>query len=365
MASSNNYTNNPNPIAVNRINFDKKLIEDSYNTLDKEEIYFHFPESDSVNTNYMQLLVGTSDTPYEGGFYIFKGQFPDMYPFKPMTMKSLTQGGGIRKHPNLYVCGKCCFSFLGTWSGPPWTACNNAKSVACSMRSVLTKFPLENEPGWEDIKTRQSSHSKYAQLITYFNLKYAVCSIVENIDNKFTYFKEPIIRHFIKNYDNYIKTLNGFNNTKEKISGKSPVYGFDVTIDYDDLLVRFQLLHQKYIAPPNILSGPFKIDNSTELVVNKTKEEKEEKEEQNEKEEQKEDKESIVNMCADKEKTNLSKTNLVSDVTPINTNKSKPNTPASHYEAGYIVKINNSISYKVTEYKRNDKIYKRWLKYTV
>jgi ubiquitin-protein ligase len=351
MTTTNNYTNHPNSIAINRINFDKTLIEESYSTLDKEEIYFHFPESDSVNTHYMQLLVGTSDTPYEGGFYIFKGQFPDMYPFKPMTMKSLTQGGKIRKHPNLYVCGKCCFSFLGTWSGPPWTACNNAKSVAFSMRSVLTKFPLENEPGWENIKEKQSQHSKYAQLITYFNLKYAVCSIVENIDNKFTYFKEPIIRHFIKNYDNYIKTLNGFNNTKEKISGKSPVYGFDVTIDYDDLLVRFQLLHQKYIASPNILSGPFKIDNSTELVVNKTKEET--------------DNESIVNIGDDKEKTNLPKINNTDDIVPVNANKSKPDFPASHYETGHIVKINSLVNFKVVEYKRNDKIYKRWLRYKI
>ena len=46
------------------------------------------------------------------------GQFPDNYPYYPMTMKIGTQGGGIRKHPNLYTGGKCCFSFLGIWQGP-------------------------------------------------------------------------------------------------------------------------------------------------------------------------------------------------------------------------------------------------------
>ena len=84
--------------------------------------------SKTISTHYYQLLMGLKNSPYECGFYVFKGQFPDNYPFKPMTMKSLTQGGNVRKHPNFYVCGKCCFSFLGTWSGPPWTPCQNSKS---------------------------------------------------------------------------------------------------------------------------------------------------------------------------------------------------------------------------------------------
>ena len=163
------YKDNPTPIAINRINFDIKQIEDSKDTLSIEGLYFNFDnESGDISTKYKMLIIGPADSPYEGGFYLFNSQFPDQYPFHPMTMKTCTQGGGVRKHPNLYTCGKCCFSFLGTWSGPPWTACQNPKTVAASIRSVMTEYPLENEPGWEKIKDeRQKS---YARLISYFNI---------------------------------------------------------------------------------------------------------------------------------------------------------------------------------------------------
>ena len=113
------YKNTPTPIAVNRMLFDKKSIEESKEVVNMEGLYFHFNLEGEIDTTYQQMIVGPSDSPYEGGFYLFRGQFPDQYPFHPMTMKSMTQGGGVRKHPNLYVCGKCCFSFLGTWHGPP------------------------------------------------------------------------------------------------------------------------------------------------------------------------------------------------------------------------------------------------------
>ena len=186
------YKNNPNNIAINRINHDilKLSSEESKKISDSEHIYFKFYNDDDqtkFDTVYYQLIIGPENTPYEGGFYFFKAQFPDQYPFFPMKMKTLTQGANVRKHPNLYKCGKCCFSFLGTWSGPPWTACQNPNSVAFSMRSVLTELPLKNEPGWEKNASGQSLskfnyyQETYAELIKYFNLKYGICSILEEL----------------------------------------------------------------------------------------------------------------------------------------------------------------------------------------
>ena len=118
------------------------------------------------------------------------------------------------------------------------------------MRSVMTKFPLENEPGWENINAHKSQHNMYAELIKYFNLKYAVCNILENIDTNFTYFKEPIIKNFCKNYNNYIKEISKLALTDSQLI-KSPVYGFEIFIDKTKLLNNFKDLYDKYIGNIN------------------------------------------------------------------------------------------------------------------
>jgi len=312
MTTNNIYTNSPNPIAINRINYDCKLIDDTKDVLDSEGIYFHFPrdEGKNISTHYYQLLMGPENSPYEYGFYVFKGQFPDNYPFKPMTMKSLTQGGNVRKHPNFYVCGKCCFSFLGTWSGPPWTPCQNSKNVAMSMRSVMTKYPLENEPGWENVNSRRTSHEQYAKLIAYFNVKHAVADIVSNIDTQFTYFKEPIIKNFIKNYQKYIDIITNID-LKDLCEHKSPVYSFSIQVDKKALIQKLQTLFVKYST------------DTTPKVVNS---------------------EPVEDKPIKKKPT------------------SKPKESASLYEKGYTFVTDDNITYKVIEYKRGDKIQKRWYK---
>ena len=46
-------------------------------------------------------------------------------------------------------------------------------------------------------------------MINWFNIKHAVCGVVENLDNKdmaYGLFKNDIIKQFIKNYSYYIST---------------------------------------------------------------------------------------------------------------------------------------------------------------
>jgi ubiquitin-protein ligase len=233
------YDNKPNTMAINRINYDIKRLERDQDTLDKECIYFKFYDGNNIDTNYKQLIIGPTDTPYEGGFYLFKAQFPDQYPFHPPKMKTLTQGENVRKHPNLYVSGKCCFSFLGTWSGPPWTACQNPYTVAFSMRSVLTKEPLRNEPGYD--KVNDDRQTIYENIIEFFNIKWAVYNVVNEIINKsgiagtkFKCFEKQIIKHFTINFDKYIQRLEKFKDKDNEVI-KSPVYGFSIKINYSDL----------------------------------------------------------------------------------------------------------------------------------
>jgi ubiquitin-conjugating enzyme E2 Z len=262
------YTGNLTNIAINRICFDFKNIIKNKDELDKEGIYFnndilpnYSPSSSSssssssslsapsqsspatsISNKYYNLIVGPADTPYEGGFYLFEAIYPDKYPFYPMTMESITQGGNIRKHPNLYVCGKCCFSFLGTWAGPGWTACQNPHTVALSMRSVLDDNPLTNEPGYTI--NNGDYHTEYAKIVKYFNLKYAVCDLIEHIPLNFVCFRENIEKNFILNYPKYmisIETFAGLNNT----TLTSRCYNMSISIDYNIVKNKLKTIYDR------------------------------------------------------------------------------------------------------------------------
>ena len=106
--TNSTFTNNPNRRAKGRIIFDIINIKSDKERLENQEgVYFKFNlHNDVLSTKYKMLLIGPEDSPYVGGFYMFDAQFPDQYPYFPMTMKSRTQAGSIRKHPNLYVNGK-------------------------------------------------------------------------------------------------------------------------------------------------------------------------------------------------------------------------------------------------------------------
>ena len=47
------------------------------------------------------MIVGSEDTPYFGGFYLFEITYPFDYPHSPPVIVYHTNGGGVRFHPNL------------------------------------------------------------------------------------------------------------------------------------------------------------------------------------------------------------------------------------------------------------------------
>lgn len=384
---TNNYTNNPSPIAIGRIKFDISQINSEKDIIANEGIYFNFSEDKQINTVYHKLIVGPEDSPYQGGFYAFQGQFPNNYPFTPMTMKTLTQGENVRKHPNLYVCGKCCFSFLGTWSGPPWTPCNNPRSVAISMRSVMTKFPLENEPSYEDISQKKILHQKYADLIKWFNIKHGVYGVLCKIDEEpYSYFKKDIIRVFIKNiayYNSVLESLFTYpdelrkryameeinnlpvNTTiniddiykeyskKPVLEEKSPVYRFSIKYNITEVHTKLNLLYKKYSDAPLVKniqeikcyvqnSEDSSVISSKDITVNTSK---------------------VVNDV----EQNINDTSIIVDDTlAIKNNnvkkkyiKKTPKKKASLFEEGYtMVSENDNCTYEVVLIKNG----KRWKK---
>ena len=99
------------------------------------------------------------------------------------------------------------------------------------MRSVFTKNPIINEPGWEK---RDDERTKlYEELVIYFNLRWAVVNIMENLSRPLYYdFKTAIEENFIKNYPKYLKQLETIYHHNNKTI-KSPVYRFTIELKLD------------------------------------------------------------------------------------------------------------------------------------
>lgn len=70
---------------------------------------------DELNLRLLHILIiGPSDTPYDGGLFYFILKCPTDYPMRPPKMKLMTTDGGrVRFNPNFYSCGKICVSILG------------------------------------------------------------------------------------------------------------------------------------------------------------------------------------------------------------------------------------------------------------
>lgn len=123
------------------------------------------------------MIIGPSDTPYEGGYYFFKFEFPDNYPHAPPKVIYCTNDGKTRMHPNLYKNGKVCLSLLNTWNGDAWTGCNTITSILLVIRSIMTKEPLSHEPGLDE---RHRDFFKYQEIVRYKNIQLAMLDVFKN-----------------------------------------------------------------------------------------------------------------------------------------------------------------------------------------
>ena len=71
---------------------------------------FYIHSDENILLGYA-LIIGPKNTPYQGGFYLFKFDFPTDYPFSPPKLTYLTNDGVVRFHPNLYKNGKAAFDW--------------------------------------------------------------------------------------------------------------------------------------------------------------------------------------------------------------------------------------------------------------
>ena len=197
--------------AIKRIiNKDLKSIE--HYKLNDQGIFIEFNEENMLEAHAM--IIGPKDTLYEGGYLFFNINFPKNYPYSPPDV-SYVPRNNIRIHPNLYVgshksgFGKVCLSILGTWSGPGWTTIMDISTVLLSIQSILDKYPLLNEPGYN---INDKSHYKIINDYNLVTFSESILSLIirnyENTQEDFMIFKSYMneyLKNNIKNiYNNII-----------------------------------------------------------------------------------------------------------------------------------------------------------------
>jgi len=225
-----------------------RLVKDiSYirkNPLVSDGIYYSHHETDMLKGYAM--IIGPSDTPYFGGYYLFEFLFPTDYPYSPPKLVYLTNKNAIRFNPNLYTNGKVCISILNTWHGEKWSSCQSIHSILLTLCTILNKFPLLNEPG---TALNHPDIQKYNDIITFSNLSIAVCDLVnKKIHTQCITCLEifyPIIKEkFLENYDKLMTIVeeNMNNNNTNKAICMS-LYHLNVYIDYE--LVKLNLMECK------------------------------------------------------------------------------------------------------------------------
>ena len=193
-------------------------------------IYYSHDDDDC--TKGYAMIVGPSDTPYFGGYYFFKFDYPTDYPFSPPKVTYMTNDGMTRFNPNLYKCGKVCVSILNTWSGDKWSSCQTINSVLLTLCSLLNDAPLENEPG-------QGKSSRdfipYQKSIEFKNIDFAICDMIlkNKIPYPFIMFYPFIKEHFINNYDKLISYVQS--NSNETSTQQVSIYNMITHINYPNL----------------------------------------------------------------------------------------------------------------------------------
>ena len=99
-------------------------------------------ENEGDLSNWLVLMQGPNDTPYENGLFKLKFVFPDNYPFKAPDVKFAT----TIYHPNIKRdTGEICQDvFASSWA-PTQKVADILTKIVSMLKSPQTSTPLESE----------------------------------------------------------------------------------------------------------------------------------------------------------------------------------------------------------------------------
>lgn len=220
----------------------KRILADFKNYINNKPGLTYISVCNDDIQNVKVLIIGPSGTPYQHGHFFIDLKFTDNYPFEPPKGTFKTTDGKIRMNPNLYQDGKICLSILGTWSGPSWSIVQNLTSIIISIQSLLTEFPLRNEPGYEKCSEKESKLINYNNYVKFHTINYSIVKMIKNklYPPEFEYY---VIKNF---YDNF-QSIYDIVDENIKLDGQiaSTTYlSLKVKLEYKKLQLELIELHK-------------------------------------------------------------------------------------------------------------------------
>lgn len=173
---------------------------------------FVVPDSDNVLMAHV-VIVGSAETPYEGGFFYFFIRFPNNYPMSPPKIKLMnTDQGKLSFNPHIHKSGMVCLNILGTEAKEDWSPLNTLSSVLLSIQAVMDNDTFHSCPvistlkGWDE-----ECPEKYAEFIRHETMRVAVVDFLkeDNVDVKQMpeAMLETVKMSFKQNIPFYFKTI--------------------------------------------------------------------------------------------------------------------------------------------------------------
>jgi len=210
----------------------KDVVDIIKNPLDDNGIYYKHDENNMLRG--YALVMGPEQTLYNYGYYLFKFEFPEDYPFTPPKLKYLTNNCYTRFHPNLYRSGKVCLSILNTWRGEQWTSCQTIRSVLLTLVTLFHNKPLLNEPG---LTEKYKDFKNYNKIICYENYNTAILSLLKKkiALSEYKLFETEIIKNYRKNKDIIIEEISKKKDIKKKTIQIGLYNNMTSIIDYETL----------------------------------------------------------------------------------------------------------------------------------
>ena len=131
-----------------------------------EPNYYYSIDVDEKNfMKWNILLLGPSDTIFEGGIFRCQIEFPKEYPNKPPSFKFVDK----LYHPNIYPDGKVCISILHEGEdqygyehiSERWNPSHSVNSILMSILSMLTAPNFESPANVDASKLWRDDFDKY------------------------------------------------------------------------------------------------------------------------------------------------------------------------------------------------------------
>ena len=147
----------------------KRLQKELKQQISEPNYYYSINVNEKNFLKWEVLLLGPSDTIFEGGIFKCQLEFPKEYPNKPPVFKFIDN----IYHPNIYPDGKVCISILHEGEdiygyehiSERWNPSHSVNSILMSVLSMLTAPNFESPANVDASKLWREDFNMYKKHI--------------------------------------------------------------------------------------------------------------------------------------------------------------------------------------------------------